>query len=113
MGFLKKIHLVIKYKKGITNKFADMLSKPPMTKISAMGAAIVKLVPFTHEMYGEEYSKDAGFEEVYQQLYTNSTIDLEEKVDFQVEYAMHPIGQKKSAHQNGTYIKSCRTFWNG
>ena len=29
MGFLQQFHVVIKYKKGIHNKVADMLSRPP------------------------------------------------------------------------------------
>ena len=28
MGFIQKFHLVIKYKKGVTNKVADMMSRP-------------------------------------------------------------------------------------
>ena len=31
MGFLQQFHLVINYKKGIQNKFADMLSRPPIS----------------------------------------------------------------------------------
>ena len=31
MGFLQQFHLVIKYKKGIQNKVADMLSRPPIS----------------------------------------------------------------------------------
>jgi len=38
MGFLQWFHLVIKYKKGSTNKLADMLlSRPPTPKITALG----------------------------------------------------------------------------
>jgi hypothetical protein len=30
MGFLQQFHLVIKYKKGTSNKVDDMLSRPPI-----------------------------------------------------------------------------------
>jgi hypothetical protein len=65
MGFLQQFHLLIKYKKGMTNKVADMLSRPPMNKISVVGT-IMQLEPFTHEVYEEEYVSDVDFGEVYQ-----------------------------------------------
>jgi hypothetical protein len=36
-GFLQQFHLVVKYKKGITNNLVDMLSGPPTSKIAALG----------------------------------------------------------------------------
>ena len=49
MGFLKEFHLVIGYKKGIHNKVADMLSRPPSTI-----ATILKHNSITHESYIEQ-----------------------------------------------------------
>jgi hypothetical protein len=46
MEFLQQFYLVIKYKKGITNKFVDFLSRPPTPKITALGA-IMHMEPFT------------------------------------------------------------------
>lgn len=48
MGFLQQFHLVIKCKKGTTNKFVDFLSRPPAPKITAVGA-IMHMEPFAHE----------------------------------------------------------------
>ena len=56
MGFLQQFHLVIKYKKGIHNKVADMLSRPP-TNVSIL----IQRSPFVHSSYVEQYSKDELF----------------------------------------------------
>jgi len=37
MGFLQQLHLVIKYKKGSTNNLENMISRPPITKITVLG----------------------------------------------------------------------------
>ena len=59
MGFLQQFHLVIKYKKGIRNKVADMLSRPP-TKASI----ILHNSSLTHESYIEQYAEDKDFKNV-------------------------------------------------
>ena len=64
MGFLQQFHLVIKYKKGNTNKLADILSKPPTSNITALGT-LMHIQPFTHDTYREAYSKDEDFKKVY------------------------------------------------
>lgn len=58
---------MIKYKKGSTNKLVDMLSRPPTSKIIALGT-LVHMEPFTHDAYREACSKDEDFKEVYQRL---------------------------------------------
>ena len=67
MGFLLKFHLVIKYKKGSTNKLEDMLSQPPTSNITALGT-LMHMEPFTHDAYKEAYTKDEEFKELFQQL---------------------------------------------
>jgi hypothetical protein len=52
MGFLQWFHLVIKYKKGITNNLADLLSRPPTSNITDLGT-IMHMYPFTHDAYKE------------------------------------------------------------
>eukprot|EP01018_Ginkgo_biloba_P008921 Gb_12464 [translate_table: standard] len=92
-GFLQKFHLVIKYKKGITNKVVDMLSRPPMTKIAAMNT-IMQLVPFAHEVYKEEYMRDVDFGEVYQQLHDNPNVDSKDTIDYHLKYGLlYKIGK--------------------
>ena len=65
MGFLLKFHLIIKYKKGNTNKLAYILSSPPTTTIATLGILML-MEPFTHETYKDGYIEDEDFEEVFQ-----------------------------------------------
>ena len=57
--------MVIKYKKGSTNKFVNMISRPPTSKITDLGA-LMHMESFTHDAYREAYSKGEDFKEVYQ-----------------------------------------------
>jgi hypothetical protein len=56
--------LVIKYNKGRTNKLADMLSRPPTSKILALGT-LMHMEPFTHYAYIEAYTEDDDCKEVF------------------------------------------------
>jgi hypothetical protein len=60
MGFLQQFHLVIKYKKGTSNKVADMLSRPPI-----VASIILKNASLSHDSYVEQYAIDEYFKEVY------------------------------------------------
>jgi hypothetical protein len=85
MGFLQQFHLVIKYKKGNTNKLADMLSRPPTSNITTLGT-LMHMDPFTHDAYKEAYTEDEDFKEVFQQL--QGQIHVEEgdnKVDYHLQ----------------------------
>jgi hypothetical protein len=62
-GFSTTFHLVIKYKKGIHNKVADMLSIP---KINA--STILRYNHLAHESYVEQYARDDDFKELYDAL---------------------------------------------
>ena len=63
MGFLQQFDLVIKYKKGIHNKVADMLSRPPIN-----ASIILQNSSLTHESYIEQYAEDKYFKKVYASL---------------------------------------------
>jgi hypothetical protein len=63
MGFLQQFHLVIKYKKGTSNKVPDMLSRPPI-----VASIILENVSLYHDSYVEQYAIDEDFKEVYEKL---------------------------------------------
>jgi hypothetical protein len=62
---MQQFHLVIKYKKGSTNKLVDMLSNPPTSKITSLGT-LMQVECFTHDAYKETYTKDEDIKEVFQ-----------------------------------------------
>ena len=63
MGFLQQFHLVIKYKKGTSNKVADMISRPFI-----VSSIILKNASLSHDSYVEKYAIDEDFKEVYEKL---------------------------------------------
>jgi hypothetical protein len=77
MGFLQQFHLVIRYKKGIHNKVADMLSRP-----SINASTILKHNSMTHESYIEQYAKDEDFKDVYATLSHGNQVE-------ELDYHMH------------------------
>jgi hypothetical protein len=56
MVFLQKIHLVIKYKKGTSNKVVDILYRPPI-----VSSIILNNTSLSHDSYVEKYANDEDF----------------------------------------------------
>ena len=77
MVFLQQFHLVIRYKKGIFNKFFDMLSRPIIS-----ASTLLKNDSIVHESYIEQYAHDIDFQDVYASLSKGNQV--EEK-----DYHMH------------------------
>jgi hypothetical protein len=63
MGFLQQFHLVIKDKKGTSNKVVDMFSIPLI-----VASIILKNDYLSHDTYVEKYAIDEDFKEVYEKL---------------------------------------------
>jgi hypothetical protein len=63
MGFIQHFHLVIKYKKGTSNKAVDMLSRPPIAS-----SIILNNDSLYHDIYVEQYVVDEDFKEVFEKL---------------------------------------------
>jgi hypothetical protein len=63
MGFLQQFYLVIKYKKGTSNKVVDMLSRPPI-----VASIILNNTSLSHDSYVEQYAIGAYFKELYEKL---------------------------------------------
>ena len=76
MGFLQQFHLVIRYKKGIHNKVADMLSRPIIN-----ASTILKHNSVLHETYIEQYAQDIDFKDVYATLSQGKRI---EELDYHI-----------------------------
>ena len=70
MGFLQQFHLVIKYKKGTSNKVADMLFRPAI-----VASIILKNTSLSHDSYVEQYAIDEYFKEVYEKLTDGAQVE--------------------------------------
>nr|GEX36062.1 hypothetical protein [Tanacetum cinerariifolium] len=53
MTYLQRFNIVIKYKKGVHNKLADMLSRPPLPTLSL--TVFMQVQPPCHDEYASEY----------------------------------------------------------
>jgi hypothetical protein len=62
-GFPTTISFGKKYKKGTSNKVADMLSRPPI-----VASIILKNTSLSHDIYVEQNVIDEYFKEVYEKL---------------------------------------------
>ncbi|CAL2257591.1 unnamed protein product [Prunus armeniaca] len=78
MSYLQQFNIVIKYKKGTTNKLADMLSRPPTLVSSALLVAmqIQLIVP---SEYAKGYDTDTGFNLAYAKLQQGKTSEFQLK----------------------------------
>jgi hypothetical protein len=70
IGFLQQFHLVIKYKKGTSNKVVDILSRPPIVSY-----IILKNAFLSHDNYIEQYATDEDFKEVYTKLTLGAKVE--------------------------------------
>ena len=70
MRFLQQFHLVIRYKKGIFNKFVDMLSIPIVS-----ASTLLKNDSAVHESYIEKYPHEIDFQDVYASLSEGNQVE--------------------------------------
>ena len=77
MGFLQQFHLVIRYKKGIYNKVADMISRPIVSATTLLKHNFV-----LHESYIEQYALDNDFHDVYASLSQGNQVE-------ELDYHLH------------------------
>lgn len=94
--FIQQFHLVINYKKGVTKKVADMLSRPSLNASVVLQNSSLKL-----EIYVEKYSTDVDFKDIYESLTHGTQV---EEVNFHIhDRLLYHLGklcipQKESAH---------------
>eukprot|EP00253_Pinus_taeda_P029521 PITA_29521 len=90
MGFLQQFHLVIRYKKGIHNKVADMLSRPIIN-----ASTILKHNSLLHESYIEQYAQNVDFKDVYATLIQGKQV---EELDYHVkDQILYHLGRLKKS----------------
>ena len=58
--FFYNSFMVIKYKKGVHNKVADMLSRPPIQN----ALIILQNSSMVHESFQEQYANDENFKDI-------------------------------------------------
>ena len=76
MGFHQQFHLVIRYKKGIYNKVANILSRPIVSASIILNHNYVM-----HESYVEQYALDNDYKDVYVTLCPGNLV---EELDYHV-----------------------------
>jgi hypothetical protein len=70
MDFLQQFHLVIKYKKGTSNRVVDILSRTPIVAF-----VILNNTSLSHDIYVEQYAIDEDFKEVYVKLTLGAQVE--------------------------------------
>ena len=109
-GILQQFHLVIRYKKGIYNRVADMLS------ILVINVAILlKSNSAFPESNVEQYAQDADFQEVYLNLSQGHQV---EELDYHVhDNLLYHLGKlcgstrrESKCHKGITHFSYCWTF---
>ncbi|TXG50795.1 hypothetical protein EZV62_023319 [Acer yangbiense] len=78
MSYLQQFNIVIKYKKGVTNKLADMLSRPP-TPVSSTLLVAMQIQPMVPSEYATRYDTDPDFVTNYQRLLQGKTSEYQMK----------------------------------
>lgn len=84
--------MVIKYKKGTSNKVADMLSCPPIS-----ASIILHNASLSFESYVEQYANDDDFKEIYAKLTHGSQVDnyhLQGKLLYHFRKLCFPTGER-------------------
>ena len=111
MGFLQQFHLVMRYKKGIHNKVADMLSRPIIN-----ASTILKHNSVMHENYIEQYAQDVDFKDVYATLSQWKQVEeLDYHVKDQILYHCGklciPQTEKSKDNSRNTHFSNIKSLW--
>ena len=77
--YLQQFHLVIKYKKGSTNKMADFLSQPPMQDLHILEVCCVG-----YDSWKAIYEEDPSFGEIWRVLQQPTMINQTPFLDYTI-----------------------------
>ncbi|KAI5338801.1 hypothetical protein L3X38_018073 [Prunus dulcis] len=78
MSYLQQFNIVTKYKNGVTNKLADMLSRPPKPISSALLVDML-IQPIVPSEYAKRYDTDTDFNLTYAKLQQGKTSEFQLK----------------------------------
>ncbi|CAL2229056.1 unnamed protein product [Prunus armeniaca] len=76
MSYLQQFNIMIKYKKGATNKLADMLSRP-LTPVSSALLVAMKIQHIVPSEYAKGYDTYANFNLAYAKLQQGKTSEFQ------------------------------------
>jgi hypothetical protein len=111
MGFIQQCHLVIKYKKGTSNKVVDMLSRPPI-----IASIILKNASLSHDSYVEQYVVDEDFKEVFEKLTHGAWVEnycLWGKILYHIGKICIPTSERVHVIREAHTSLVSRHFWVG
>lgn len=79
-SYIQQFHLVIKYKKGSSNKMADFLSRPPPTSLAILE---IRCANFDH--WKEQYVTDPDFQETWTALQNSTVVNQTPFLDYHIK----------------------------
>ena len=92
MVFFQQFHLVIRYKRGTSNKVADMLSRPLVS-----ASIVLKNDSLDHDSYIEQYANDEYFKDVYERRTCGSHVEnfyVQDKLLYHMEKLCIPTNER-------------------
>lgn len=101
MDFLQRFHLVIKYKRGVTNKLVDVLPRPPLR--SALGT-ISQVEPFVYVAYSDGYALHCSN--------VAKSTDFKPKEMYYIQgHFLYKLGKLFVANKGSSWFESCQSLW--
>ena len=78
-SYIQQFHLLIRYKKGTTNRMADLLSRPPTTVLP-----ILQVRCATYETCKEQYQIDPDFKNIWNAMHNPTVINQTPFLDYTI-----------------------------
>jgi hypothetical protein len=78
-SYIQQFHLVIRYKKGTSNKMDDLLSQPPTPVLS-----ILEVRCETYDTWKDQYATEPNFREIWEALQSPIVINQTPFLDYTI-----------------------------
>ena len=99
-SYIQQFHLVIKYKKGTSNKMADLLSRPP-----AQVLHILEVRCATYDAWKDMYATDLAFGEIWEALQHPTVINQTHFLDYTIHDGwLYKLNQLRVPQSNDCLI---------